>query len=403
MNTYIGDASTDRISAAERLQYITEATIWLQTQLDNDHSIRTYSVSYFDTINYYKINSAISDVLESNALRRATSERDVDLTRKDARQIAIDISTYQEESGYALERRDGNLYMAINHFSKYTALQVSSFDSLTADGGTWTADTTTSDATNLTVDTVDGSNNTPGCLSFDISVAQSGNNRATIYNSGLNSEDLTDEKDLTTWFLDVKFPDVTYVTSVTLYWGSDASNYWSVTATTGYDGTAFIADWNTLKFAWLGATKTGTPDITAVDYLRIDVNYGASQSDATSFKIDRLRLVRPEIMTLHYTSWNVGTTSGGSQVKAFTATSDIPYFSGQYDQYLYAVAHKAASLAFKALRLSAESSSEETEGLKEMNLVRKVIPKSRPNEMKNFKIRGIRFFQGGRTRRRLTK
>lgn len=400
-NTFIGDASTDRVSAAERLQYFTEATIWLQTQLDNDHSVRTYSVSYFDTLNSYKINAAISDVLESNALRKISGELVPDLTRKDARQVAYDISSHNFESSYAMERRDGNLYLVVNHNSKYTALQVSSFDSLTADGGTWAVDATNSDATNLAVDDVDGSFNTTGCLSFDVDVSQSGNNRATIYNDDIASEDLTGEKDLTSWLLDMKFPEVTNLSSVTFYWGSDSSNYWSVTVTTNYDGTAFTADFNnTLKFTWLGATKTGSPDVEAINYIRIDVNYTGSQTDATSYKIDNLRLVRPEVMTLHYTSWNVGTNSSGSQLKVFGATSDIPYFSSQYDQYLYAVAHKAASLCFRGLRLYNEADKEEVEAVNEMNRVRKVIPKSRPNELKSFKVRGVAFSRGRLSARR---
>lgn len=391
-NTFIGDDSTDRISAAERLQFVTEATVWLQTQLDNDHSVRTYSVSFFDTLYSYKLNAAISDVLESNALRRAVTETNIDMTRKDSRQVLSDISDHAQESTYALERRDGNLYLVVNHDSKYGALNVDSFDSLTANGGTWAADTTNSDATNVTIDQVDGSNNTTGCLSFDIDVSQSGNNRATIYNDDLTDEDLSSEKDLSSWLLDVKFPDVTEITSVTFYWGSSSSNYYSVTQTTNYDGSAFTADFNnTLKFDWLNATVTGTPNDEAINYIRIDVNYGVGQTDSTSFKIDNLRLVRPEKLTFYYTSWNVGTNSSGTQLKVFTATSDIPYFSGQYDQYLYAVAHKAASLTFKSLRLYNESDREEQEALNEMNRVRKVIPKSRPSELKNFKVRGISF------------
>ncbi len=399
LNTYIGDASTDRISAAERYQFITEAVTWLQTQLDNDHLVRTYSVSFLDTLYSYKLNAAVTDIFESNALRRATTETNIDLTRKDARQILVDVSNNAQESGYALERRDGNLFLVINHDSKYPALQVTTFDSLTANGGTWVADTTNSDATNVAIDTADGSQGTTGCLSFDVDVSQSGNNRATIYNSGLTSEDLSDDYNLSSWIIDMKFPEITYLSSVTFYWGSDSSNYYSVTQTTNYDGTAFTADFlNTLKFNWLGATVTGTPDKTAIDYIRIDVNYTASQADATSYKLDNLRLVRPETLTLHYTSWNVGTNSGGTQLKAFTATTDIPYFSGQYDQYLYAVAHKAASLTFRSLRLYNEADREDSEALNEMNRVRKVIPKSRPAELKNFKVRGISF--RNRSRRR---
>lgn len=402
MNTVIGDASTDRLSAAERFQFLTEAVTWLQTETDNDHLVKTYTINYFDTLNYYKLNAALTDVFESNALRRFRTELNVDLTKKDARQIAIDISEQSMESGYALERRDGNLYLAINHTSKYGALLVDSFDSLTANGGTWAADIVNSDATNVSIDTVDGSNNKQGCLSFDVDVSQSVNNRATIYNDDLTAENLTSDKDLSSWLLDMKLPEITNITSVTFYWGSSSSDYYSVTQTTNYDGSAFTADFNnTLRFAWLGATVTGTPDVENINYIRIDLNYGAGQADATSFKYDNLRLVRPEALVFHYTSWNVGTNTGGTPIKTFTATTDIPYYSGQYDQYNYPVGRKAASLAYKSLRLYAEADAEEIEATREMNRIRQVIPKSRPGELKNFKIKGVRFSYGGRNRFRL--
>ena len=243
LDSFIGDTSNDRVTAAERLQYLTEGCVWLQTSLDNDHSIRTYSLSYFDTINSYKLNSDITDVLEGNALRRLVGEtNDVDFTRQDARQIFIYLPENSGESPYALERRDSNLYAVINYASKYGALQVSTMDSLTADGGTWASDTTTSDALAVEVDDTDGSNNTLGCFKFDITVAQSANNRATISNATLTAEDLTDDEDLPTWLLDVKFPNVADITSVTLYWGSSSTAYWSASATTNYDGSAFTAD-----------------------------------------------------------------------------------------------------------------------------------------------------------------
>ena len=395
-NTFLGDTSTDRVSSAERLQYITEATSWLKEEVDNDYAVKTYSIKYFDTVNYYKLNPGISDVFEGNDLRRAVGENDISFTRKSSREMAEDIAQQSMESCYSIERRDGNAYLVVNHDSKYSAMVVSQLESLTADGGTWTADTSTSDATNLAVNNNDFTEG-DGCLSFDVDVSQSGNNKAGIYNTDLSAEDLTDSLDLDYFLLDIQFPDVTYITSVKLYWGSDTSNYYSVTVTTDINGSAFVASptFNTLKFAWLGSTITGTPDITAINYIRIEVNYSASQADATSFKIDNLRLVRPEILTFYYASWNVGTNSSGTELKAFTATSDIPYFSGQYDDLKYAVAHKAVSLCFKNLRLYGEADKEELESLKQVNKIKKIIPKSRTPEEKNFKVRGIRFSRGG--------
>lgn len=394
LNTIIGDSSTDRISAAERLQFITEAVSWLKTELDNDHSVRTHTLNYFDTINYYKLNQSVTDIFEGNELRRAVGEDTPSFTRKSSAEISEEIAQGFDESSFSLERRDGNLYLAINHYSKYPAMLVSHMESITADGGTWVVDSTNSDATNLSVDTV-GFIHGSGCFSFDIDVSQSVNNRATIYNNEITSEDLSDEKDLSYWVIDVDIPDVTYVTSYTFYWGSSSSNYYSVTATTDINGNALVSGVNTLKFAWLGATVTGTPDDSAISYIRIDLNYSASQSDATSFKLDYLRLIRPEKLTFYYSSWNVGTNSGGTQLKAFTSVTDIPYFSGQYDNYKFPVAHKAAQLAYRSLRLYNESAIEENEALKELAKIKNVIPKSRKQELKSFKIRGINFNRRG--------
>lgn len=398
-NNQVGDSSTDRITAAQRLDYITNAVAWLQETVLNDHQVRTYNFNYFDSINYYNITSAVPDLLETNDLNTTILKGDgKPFTRKSSQELRGEVGGSFMENAYSVERRDNKAYLVVNHDSKYTQLIVSSFDSLTASGGTWAADTTNSDALTPTIDTTDGSNGTQGCLTFDITVAQSGNNRATIYNSSLTSEDLTSEKDLTTWILDVKFPAITYISSVTFYWGSDSSNYWSVTSTTQYDGTAFVADWNTIKFTWLGATKTGTPDITAIDYIRIDVNYTGSQADATSFKLDNLRLVRPEPLTLSYTSWYVGTDTGGTKITKFSATTDIPFFSGQYDQYKYSCGAYAASQAFTDLRLYVEAKTAMDDANTSIKRLQNLIPKSITREEKSFKVRGNRLFHGRRIR-----
>lgn len=400
-NKNIGDTSTDRISAADKLDYITNGVIWLQETMLNDHQVRSYEFNYFDTLYYYDITSAVPDLLETNDLNtKVLKNGGLPFTRKSSQELRGEVGNNYLEDCYAIERRDNKALLVVNHVSKYTKLQVSTFASLTADSGTWTNDATNSDALTPTIDNVDGSNGTQGCLSFDITVAQSGNNRATIYNSGLTSEDLTSSKDLDSWILDVKFPSVTYITSVTIYWGSDSSNYWSATATTQYDGSAFVADWNTVKVAWLGATKTGSPVVTAITYIRIDINYGASQTDATSFKLDNMRLVRPEVLSLKYTSWYVGTDSSLNKITKFSSTTDIPYFSGEYDNYKYAVGTYAASLAFGDLRLYSESKQAADDAMASAKRLMNVIPKSITREEKSFKIKGISFFKGGRIRRR---
>lgn len=391
-DTYIGDTSNDRITAAERLQYVTEAVSWLQQELGNDHMIKTYPLSYYDNVHYYKITSSVAGLLEEATLRPTSEELSVPFSHKSSNELAAEIAEGATESSWAVERRDSNWYLVVNHMSQYQPTQLATFDSLTADGGTWTADTATSDALNVTADTNEFKTGT-GSINFDVDVSQSGNNRATIYNSTLNSLNLSSFIDLGAFVFWVYVPDVTYFTGVTLYWGSDSSNYWSASATSDVNGAAWVNGWNRVAIQWNAATMTSSPDETAIDYIRVDFNYSASQADDTDFRIDDLTIVRPEPLTFSYTSWHVGTDSTGATNRtAFSATTDIPFFSGQYDQYKFAVAHKAASLAFfGSLRNSEKGSVHEVEAIKAINRVKKIIPSSITKEVKSFKVKGINF------------
>lgn len=396
LNTYLGDSSEDRVTNVQRLSYINQATTWAMETLENDHSVSTYDLNYYDTVHYYKISSVLADYLDSNDLRRQVGENYYSFTNKSSREMAEDVAQKSTESAFSIERRDGDAYLFINHDSKYRAMLVSGMNSLTADGGTWEADTTTSDATNLDIQSSDFTEG-GSAFTFDIDVSQSVNNRATIINSSFTTGDLTDDRDITSWLLDFKPTTITNITSVTFYWGSSSSDYFSVTQTTDMNSNAFITDWNTLEFEWAGAIVTGSPDVENIDYFRIDINYSSGQTDATSFKLDNLRLVRPEKLKFYYTSWTLGTNSGGTNLTKYTATTDIPYYSGQYDNYIYPIAQYAAALCFRDLRLYNEADKKEIEALKSIDRIRKIVPSSVVRETKNFKLKGINFNRYRRT------
>lgn len=389
-DTFFGDATTDRVSQAERFQYITEATTWLQESLGNDHQNVSYDIDYLDTVNYYKITATVPDLESVVDLRRAEGLNYPSFTYKSPRELAEEIATENTDPSYTIERRDGQSYLGINYFPSNLAYTVFSFESTTGDGGTWAVDATTSDATNLTIDTLEKKEGNAS-FNFDITVAQSVNNRATIQNSTITSKNLSDWENLGTWVGWIYVLDVTFFSSLTMYWGSSTSNYWSATTTTTIDGGAFVNGWNRVKIVWANATKTGTPVSTAITYGRFDFNYTASQGNTTDYRIDDFKLVVPERLKLHYTSWNVGTSTGGTDITAFTATTDIPFFSGQYDNYKYAVAHKACSLAFYATRQRDEALSEATEAERDFRRQQKIFPKSVVTVTKSFKPQGLNF------------
>ncbi len=397
-DTYTGDSSTTRITEAERFQFITEATVWLIEELGNDHTVDTVTIKYLDTVNYYKITSTVADLLQGADLRRLETEQLRTSAPKSSREMAEEIGQEATEDSWAIERRDGDTFLAINFIPDNRKVPVTDFDSLTSGGGTWVVDSTGSDATNLTQDINEFKQGTAS-LNFDVDVSQSGNDLATIYNPNVATADLTANEDLASYLFDVYIPDVTNFTSITLFWGSDksatpatAANFWSATVTTDIDGNAFTDGWNEIKIDWSASTRTGSPDVTAILYYQVDYNYTGSQIDDTDFRIDDLRLANPEDLIFHYSSFFVGTDSAGTtDLLAFTATTDIPFYSAQYDQYKYAVAHKAASLAFFSLRLRVEGREEENEAIDGLDRQRKIFPDSKVSEVKSFKVMGNSF------------
>lgn len=403
-NTYIGDSSTDRVTAAERLNLITEACVWLNEELQNEHAMATYNLEYIEGLNRYKITTAMADLLVGADLRRKKELQYNAFTRKSSREIWEDIAQNSYESAWAVERYDDEAYIVINHKSEHPRIVIDNFDSITSDG-TWTADATGSDALNLTLDLNEMTEGTAS-LNFDVDVSQSGNNLATVYVPDKGAKDLSDQEDLGYFTFDVYIPDVTEVTSIRLRFSSDTSgtpstisNYWSGTVTTDSDGEAFANGFNTISIPWSSLTMTGTPDASAIVYWQFDINYGAGQADDTDFRIDNFAITRPERLVFHYVSFYVGTSSGGTDLFTFTATTDIPFFSGKYDQYKYAVAHKAASIAFYSiLRLQTEATVEESEALKALQRYRKTFETSVVRETRNFKVLGNNLRRRGRSR-----
>lgn len=402
-NSYVGDSSTDRISAAERLQNISEATTWLYEELGNEHSVQTYNINYLDGVYRYKVTTGIADLLTGADLRRDTYLQNLSFTRKSPREMAEEIGQGMKDPSWAIERYDSDAYLVINFSSRYGMTQVDDMDAV----DNWVVDASGSDALNLTLDNNEFKQGT-GSLNFDVDVSQSGNNKSTIYNPNIGPYDLSHLEDLGTWRMWVYIPDVTYTSSVTFSWGSDTattpsgkSNYWSITATTDIDGSALQSGWNEMTFIWQNATKTGTPDSSDIGYLQIDVNYTGSQVDDTDYRIDFITCTQPERITFHYISSIVGYTSAGAELFSFAATTDIPFFSGQYDNYKYAVAHKAASLTYYGiLRLTNEASLQDNEAVKALDRYRKIFESSKLRPEKSFKIRGNNLRLGHRGRYR---
>lgn len=139
----------------------------------------------------------------------------------------------------------------------------------TFDGnGTWTAGTNVTDVATDNLNFVEGT----GSVRFDLT-----STTGYIENSAMDAVDMTDldpEGELYLW---VWMPTGSEFNSVTLRWGSSASDYWEATATVAQDGTAFATGWNLLAFSW-PSSDTGTPDVSSVTYLRVAFDCDSAQN-----------------------------------------------------------------------------------------------------------------------------
>lgn len=140
----------------------------------------------------------------------------------------------------------------------------------------WTANST---ASNLTEDNVNFASGT-GSLSFDVATGT-----GSISKTLASTLDLSNQKNQASLFYYLYLPTGSALTSTSIRWGSDASNYYSRTLTVTNEGNAFATGWKLIRADWLGATVTGTPDVTKIAYIDVLVTVTSSQ---TGIKVDNI-------------------------------------------------------------------------------------------------------------------
>lgn len=136
-----------------------------------------------------------------------------------------------------------------------------------------------------------------GALVFNLTA---GPTSGYIENSSLTALDLSSHVNVSTLFTWVYLPTGSDITSVNLRWGSSSSNYYTYTATTAQDGNAFIDGWNLVAFPWVSATTVGTPTNTAIDYVRVTINYDGTLQ--TGVKVDNIVSTIGYIFEIQYYS-----------------------------------------------------------------------------------------------------
>jgi len=215
--------------------------------------------------------------------------------------------TNKESDTFAFDY-DKGLKWLVGNFTSNASKTLHTMESLT-DNGTWTA---TDDATAIVL-------NATNFISGDyaIQITNTGTSNS-IVNSTMSQVDISDS---TYGFVWVYLPTITNLTSLTLLYGNDASNYYSATATTPINLTAFVEGWNLVGFDRSGETETGSPDEDTIDYAKITATYSVASTSDIIF--DSLFFAEGDGYDLLYNSIYAWRTSGGTWQETSTADSDI--------------------------------------------------------------------------------
>lgn len=160
--------------------------------------------------------------------------------------------------------------------------------------GTWINDTNASNIATTTAEWMLGG----GAVSFDGADA-SNPYQIAIKNTSLTAVDINKYLNIGKIRAWIYLPNATNLTSITLRWGSGASDYWSLAITTDYFGNAFSAGWNLIEFNWANATETGTCDCSAIDYLYLLLT-GDDELSMTGIVIDDFTIYMPSIPAYYH-------------------------------------------------------------------------------------------------------
>jgi hypothetical protein len=199
-----------------------------------------------------------------------------------------------------------------------TNLTVSELDSLTSGGGTWTL---YGDGTNLTKDS---DNYVKGNASINWDISAAGGTTAGIYNSGLDSFDITDYVSAGSVFVWVYITSITNLTNFIIRIGSSSTVYYTKTITTNNESLAFYAGWNLLRFDLSSSTQVGTVDQDACNYVALYMTKDGAKISETDYRFDWLVIKRGAIHSVvYYTKYAWQTTVTYAYKENSTATTDL--------------------------------------------------------------------------------
>lgn len=205
----------------------------------------------------------------------------------------------------------------------------------TNNNGTWTGGGGVTNLTNNILNYVIGGSS----IQFDLAAGQT---TGYVENSTLTPVNLSTYLNQATNFLYTYFPAASAFTSVNLRLGSSASNYYTLSATVNQDNTSFQNGWNLLQYVWSNMTTVGSPDASAINYVRVTWTYDSTLQTAVLFN-DVFSALGTILNIEYYSKYLFRNASTGAWQETVTSNSDLINLDTEvYNIYLNQVAYLAA-------------------------------------------------------------
>lgn len=241
-------------------------------------------------------------------------------------------STWYRPSGYLSGTYVDQFNLYQNNYN-YERWQLHSCDSL-SDDGTWNVG---GSATNLTLDKLNFLNGS-GSLRFDIDTNLFG----YIENFTMNAKSIESYIQTGSIFVKVYVPKKSNLQTVTLKFGSSATDYYEFSVSSAHDSETFRDGWNVLKFPLDKLIQTGFPLVSEISRLRLEFQTnGGVMKDV---RIDNFVVTNGTLWELDYYSKYIFKDFRSENMK-LKAESDEDIIALDYSAYNILLLESAITLA----------------------------------------------------------
>lgn len=302
-----GDDSDGQLDDSDWILYLNDWVRKASSEYNLPWARRTTPLLVYEGVYEYSLPSDFRQIIEPELPISEDRRNDAFVLFQNQRSFARNKTPGRNDA--AIQHVRGTKYLALRYIPTQSGSTVLHDCDSVSDNGTWSV----SGASGLAADS---RLFREGAASLLFNVTASGT--VTLTSSSMSAVNLTDYEDKSRLFLWVYLP-TTGTTGITLRWGNDSSNYFSVTATTNHNGSSFGTGWNLIGFEWNGATETGSVDVTAIDYVVVSF---AAAAIGNGYRVDGVVCRLPTEFDLNYYSLHTVLDNDGTTYKELLVDVD---------------------------------------------------------------------------------